>query len=86
VVIKGSLPDKFRNDIELYVGCVSGAIKESEYLAIIHKQGFRNIVTHKIKQISIPLNVLEKYATPKELDEFGFGEKGIFSITVSGYK
>ena len=86
VVIKGTLPDKFRNDIEMYVGCVSGAIKESEYLAIIHKQGFRNIKTHKIKQISIPLNVLEKYANRKELDEFWFGERGIFSITISGHK
>lgn len=86
VVIKDQLPEKFINDLEMYTGCVSGAVKESEYLGIIHKQGFRNIMTHKIKQISIPLNVLEKYATRKELDEFRFGEIGIFSITVSGYK
>ena len=86
VVIKGQLPEKFINDLEMYTGCVSGAIKESEYLDIIQKKGFRNILTHKIKQISIPLNVLEKYVTRKELDEFWFGERGIFSITVSGYK
>lgn len=86
VVSKGKLPDKFRNDIEMYAGCVSGAVKESEYLNIIAKQGFTNVITHKIKQISIPIDVLQKYLSRREIDEFWFGERGIFSITISGYK
>jgi arsenite methyltransferase len=86
VVIKGSLPEKFRNDIEMYVGCVSGALNESEYLDIITKQGFGNVTIHKMKQIGIPIDVLQKYKTRTELDQFWSGENGIFSITISGYK
>ena len=86
VVIKGTLPEKFRNDMEMYVGCVSGAIKESEYIGILMKQGYSNVTTHKIKQIGIPIDVLQKYLSRTELDQFWFGERGIFSITVSGYK
>lgn len=86
VVVKGKLPEKIKNDLEMYAGCVSGAIKESSYLGIISNQGFTNITTHKIKQISIPVDVLQKYLSRTEIDEFWFGERGIFSITVSGYK
>lgn len=86
VVLKGTLPEKFRNDIVMYVGCVSGALNEHEYLEIIAKQGFRNVTTHKIKQIGIPVDILQKYLNRTELDQFWFGERGIFSITVSGYK
>jgi len=86
VVLKGELPEKFKNDLEMYVGCVSGAIKENEYLSIIAKQGFKNVYTHKIKQISIPIDVLERYLKRSEIDAFWFGERGIFSITVSGHK
>ena len=86
VVLKGKLPEKFRNDMEMYVGCVSGAVTENEYISIIKKQGFKNITTHKIKQIAIPIEVLQKYLSRTEIDEFWFGERGIFSITVSGYK
>ena len=86
VVLKGELPEKFKNDLEMYAGCVSGAIKENEYLSIIAKQGFKNVSTHKIKQIAIPIDVLEKYLKRTEIDEFWYGERGIFSITVSGYK
>lgn len=86
VVLKGVLPDKLRNDLEMYAGCISGAITEKEYLDIIGKQGFTNITTHKMKQISIPSNVLEKYMSKPESDEFQKSETGVFSITVSGYK
>ena len=86
VVLKGELPEKFKNDLEMYAGCVSGAIKENEYLSIIAKQGFKNVSTHKIKQIAIPIDVLQKYLSRIETDEFWFGERGIFSITVSGHK
>lgn len=86
VVLKGKLPEKFRNDIEMYAGCVSGAVTENEYISIITKQGFKNITTHKIKQIAIPIDVLQNYLSRTEIDEFWFGERGIFSITISGYK
>ena len=86
VVIKGELPEKLRQDAEMYVGCVSGAVEMQEYLEIISRQGFKNITVHKQNVIEIPKEVLEKYLTKEETDKFKTGDTGIFSITVSGTK
>ncbi len=86
VVIKGNLPDKLRKDAEMYAGCVSGAIDINEYLEIINKQGFKNVIVHKQKEIEIPFELLENYLSKDEITSFKNGKRGIFSITVSGYK
>jgi len=86
VVIKGNLPGKLQKDVEMYAGCVSGAININEYLNIIKQQGFKNITVHKQKEISIPENILANYLTPAEIKSFQSKETGILSITVSGYK
>src|SRR5690606_16542926 len=43
VVLAGTLPDKLRNEAEMYAGCVSGAIQKEEYMAFIQQNGFTNI-------------------------------------------
>lgn len=86
VVIKGELPEKLRQDAEMYVGCVSGAIAMEQYLAIIAEQGFKNITIHKQNEILIPGEILEKYLDKCELESFNNQETGIFSITVTGSK
>lgn len=86
VVIKGELPENLRKDAEMYAGCVSGAIKMDKYLEIINKQGFKNVIVHKQKEIALPDEVLENYLSKHEIEDFKNGETGIFSITVSGYK
>jgi len=86
VVIKGFLPEKLRKDAEMYVGCVSGAIEMDEYMDIIKLNGFKNIQTHKQKEISLPDELLTNYLTGDEMKEFKNGIVGIYSITVSGYK
>jgi SAM-dependent methyltransferase len=86
VVIKGFLPEKLRKDAEMYVGCVSGAIEQDEYLGIIEQNGFRNIRIHKQKEICLPDELLTKYLTCDESELFKNGKVGICSITVSGYK
>jgi len=86
VVIKGELPENLRKDAEMYAGCVSGALQLNEYLQIIEKQGFKNVIIHKQKEIVIPEKVLANYLKPDELKDFQHGEKGIYSITISGNK
>ena len=86
VVIKGSLPERVRKDAEMYAGCISGASKMDDYLEIIKKQGFKNITVHKLKEISIPEELLGNYMSKEEITGFQNGETGIFSITVSAYK
>lgn len=40
VVIDGPLPDAVRKDMELYVGCVAGALERGEYLDKLRAAGF----------------------------------------------
>jgi len=40
VVVEGDLPDAVRRDMELYVGCVAGALEINEYLAKLFAAGF----------------------------------------------
>lgn len=39
----GPVPDKVRNDLEKWVGCVAGAPDRDEYLDIIDKAGFKKV-------------------------------------------
>ena len=86
VVIKGELPEKLQKDAEMYAGCVSGASNIDDYLDIINNQGFKDIVIHKEKVISIPENVLQNYLSKEEIVSFTNGDTGIISITVSAKK
>ena len=40
VVVRGSVPDAVRRSILLWVGCIAGALEESEYLAKLTAAGF----------------------------------------------
>jgi SAM-dependent methyltransferase len=40
VVVRGELPDAIRRSMELWVGCVAGALSEEEFLAILSEAGF----------------------------------------------
>ena len=51
VVLSGTLPAKIQGAAELYVGCVSGAMQEHEYLGIIHGMGFEQEVEPLYAQI-----------------------------------
>lgn len=86
VVLKGELPEQLQKDTEMYVGCVAGAIDWNQYIYIIKNQGFDQVTVHTQKTISIPGEVLGKYLSESEMVSFENKEKGIFSITLSGYK
>ena len=86
VVVQGDLPDTLRKDAEMYAGCVSGASNIDDYLEIINNQGFKDIIIHKEKVISIPENVLQNYLSKEEIVSFTNGDTGIISITVSAKK
>ncbi|MBL7847981.1 MAG: arsenite methyltransferase [Cyclobacteriaceae bacterium] len=86
IVLVGNLPEELRKSAEMYAGCVSGAIQKEEYLSIIRKAGFKNILIQKEKRINLPDEVLSQYLSPAELAQFKTGETGIFSITVFAEK
>src|ERR1700734_2391898 len=43
VVVRGSVPEAVREHMLLWVGCIAGALKDSDYLAKLAKAGFENI-------------------------------------------
>ena len=43
VVVRGEVPPEIRRSVELWIGCVAGALEESEYRARLAKAGFEDI-------------------------------------------
>jgi SAM-dependent methyltransferase len=43
VVVRGEVPEEIRRNMELWVGCVAGALEESEYVAKLTRAGFSEI-------------------------------------------
>jgi len=43
VVVRGAVPSEIRRSVELWIGCVAGALEESEYRAKRAKAGFEDI-------------------------------------------
>jgi len=86
IVLRGTLPEALRKDAEMYAGCVSGAIPKEEYLELIAKNGFTNVLIQKEKSVVIPGDILSNYLSIEEIKAFGTDGAGIFSITVYAEK
>lgn len=86
IVIQGEMTEELRKSAEMYAGCVSGALKQDEYLKIIEEAGFKNIEIKKSRRIDLPDELLNKYLSPEGMNDYKESLKGIFSITVVGYK
>jgi ubiquinone/menaquinone biosynthesis C-methylase UbiE len=40
IVAKGTIPDEDRKDMELWAGCIAGALEKNSYLQIVREAGF----------------------------------------------
>jgi len=43
VVVRGEMPDDLRRNVELWIGCIAGALEEREYAAKLAMAGFRDV-------------------------------------------
>jgi SAM-dependent methyltransferase len=86
VVTKGELPQALQDVAEMYAGCVSGAIRQEEYLDIIRDTGFVNIQLQKEKLIHLPDETLLSYISDQELKAFKESGTGVYSITLYAEK
>lgn len=86
IVTKGGLNETLRNDMALYAGCISGALEQEEYLNVIKETGFTGVEIKKSKVVPIPGDLIAQYLKHYNADDLKEGKKGIFSITVVGYK
>jgi ubiquinone/menaquinone biosynthesis C-methylase UbiE len=86
IVLEGSLPKEIKETAEMYAGCVAGAIQKQDYLALIEKNGFTNVIIQKDKPIIIPDDILSNYLSAEQITAFKNSGTGIRSITVYAEK
>jgi ubiquinone/menaquinone biosynthesis C-methylase UbiE len=86
IVLKGSLPDDLRRSVEMYVGCIAGAIQKDDYLNVIKRSGFSGVEIKTSKAIRLTDEIFKDFITEKELEVYKNSQLDIFSITVVGYK
>ena len=53
VVVRGAMPAPVRRSVELWVGCVAGALEESDYVAKLARAGFTDISVETTREYSI---------------------------------
>jgi arsenite methyltransferase len=53
VVVRGYVPDAIKKNMELWVGCVAGALSDDEYLAKLAGAGFENVGIEPTRVYSI---------------------------------
>jgi arsenite methyltransferase len=53
VVVRGEVPDEVRKHMLLWVGCIAGALKDSDYFAKLAKAGFDSVNIEPTRVYSI---------------------------------
>ena len=53
VIVRGPVPDEIRRNVELWIGCVAGALQETEYRAKLASAGFENITVQKTRAYEV---------------------------------
>ncbi len=53
VVVRGSVPDAVRKSMLLWVGCIAGALEESEYIAKLKNAGFEEVSIEPTRVYSV---------------------------------
>ncbi len=86
IVLSLALPIELQRDAEMYAGCVSGAIEQSEYLRLIEESGFKNVQVKVEKPIALPDDVLAKYLSPAQIAKLKQQGTPIKSVTVYAEK
>jgi SAM-dependent methyltransferase len=92
IVLLKDLPEKIKNSVEAYVGCISGAILKDRYLQLLKDAGFIDITVTDESSYQLDV-VINKPRTQALLEETGVTEEefkklgGYFvSIKVMGKK
>lgn len=84
IVASGALPDDVRQVAALYVGCVAGALPQTEYLALIAAAGFTGTRIAKSTPIDLPAEVLAAYFSAGRIAELHASGLALHSVTVLG--
>jgi len=66
VVVRGDVPAEVRRSMELWVGCIAGALKDSDYIAKLARAGFDSIDIEPTRTYT--LEDARQFLTGQELD------------------
>jgi len=86
IMTKGDLPKGLKLDADMYVGCMAGSLSLEQYVQMLDKAGFEEIVIHEEHKMELPDAMLHYYLPPDEAREFREGTPGIYSITITAEK
>ncbi len=86
VVSRGEIPASVRQSVELYVGCVGGALDYDVYLGTVRSAGFAQIETAQARVIDIPDAAVEAVLSPTDRLAFADSDATLMSVTVIGHK
>jgi arsenite methyltransferase len=73
VVVRGEVPAAIRRSVELWIGCVAGALEESEYRAKLAKAGFEEVEVE-------PTRIYTAESARDVLAGAGFGVEAIAAV------
>ena len=85
IVTRGVLPETVQRDVELYVGCVAGALERSAYLELIHEAGFARVEVATEREIDVPDVFLHAALPADEVADLRVCDVAVLSVTVVGY-
>jgi arsenite methyltransferase len=86
IVATGELPAAVREVAALYVGCVAGAMPESDYLTLLGTTGFEDVRVAEAKPIELSDDALAGYLSATDIAAFRASRIVLKSVTVLGTK
>jgi ubiquinone/menaquinone biosynthesis C-methylase UbiE len=84
IVATGPLPEGVREAAALYVGCIAGALPETEYLALIKAAGFEGVRNAKVQAIVLPDEALSPHMSSEDIAAFRTSGVELKSVTALG--
>jgi SAM-dependent methyltransferase len=86
IVATGELPAPVREVAALYVGCVAGAMSETDYLTLLGTTGFEDVRVAEAKPIPLSDEALAAYMSAADVAAFRASGIALKSVTVLGTK
>lgn len=86
IVLEGELPPELAEAATLYSGCVSGAMQQDDYLAVIDAAGFENVEVKAAKEIVLPDEFVREAAGEDGLALWREESVKILSLTITGHR
>ena len=86
MVVNGQMEDNLRKDLELYAGCIAGAVSQDEYLGMLQEIGFTKPEIKKSRQVITSRERLGIRYSPERADAIWSLADTLFSITFYAVK